>query len=103
MHPITALMLSRAIEEERRRVLSPQRRWLNEVQDARAERRASWIPAIRLPGILRAARRRGVVAAARAPGPMRSGRFCCHRGMAQARDTGAGKHPGGLPRAILGG
>ena len=53
MHPITALMLSRAIEEERRRVMSPRRRWLNEVQDARAERRARWIDAIRLPGILR--------------------------------------------------
>lgn len=53
MHPITALMLSRAIEEERRRVLSPRRRWLNEVQDARAERRAPRIGAIRHPGILR--------------------------------------------------
>ena len=53
MHPITALMLSRAIEEERRRVLSPRRRWLNEVQDARVERRALRIAAIRLPGILR--------------------------------------------------
>ena len=55
MHPITALMLSRAIEEERRRALSPRRRWLNEVQDARAERRAPWTSAIRLPGILRPA------------------------------------------------
>ena len=53
MHPITALMLSRAIEEERRRVMSPRRRWLNEVQDARAERRGPWIDAILLPGILR--------------------------------------------------
>ena len=53
MHPITALMLSRAIEDERRRVLSPRRRWLNEAPDAREERRASWIDAIRLPGILR--------------------------------------------------
>jgi hypothetical protein len=54
MHPITALMLSRSIEEERRRV-SPRRRWLNEVQDPRAERRAPQIDAIRLPGILRTA------------------------------------------------
>lgn len=53
MHPVTALMLSRAIEEERRRVQSPRRRWLNEVQDARAERRAPRIEAIRLPGFLR--------------------------------------------------
>jgi len=53
MHPITALMLSRTIEEERRRVMSPRRRWLKEVQYARAERRASWIDAIRLAGILR--------------------------------------------------
>ena len=55
MHPITALMLSRSIEEERRRVLSPRRRWLNEVQEARAERPASWITAFRLPAILRPA------------------------------------------------
>ena len=55
MHPITALMLSRTIEEERRRVMSPGRRWLNEVQDARAERRAPRIDAIRLLGILRPA------------------------------------------------
>ena len=53
MHPITALMLSRTIDEERRRVMPPRHRWLNEVQDARAERRASWIDAIRLAGILR--------------------------------------------------
>ena len=53
MHPIAALMLSRTIEEERRRVMSPRRRWLNDVQDARAERRAPRIEAIRLPGILR--------------------------------------------------
>lgn len=55
MHPITALMLSRSIEEERRRVLSPRRRWLNDVQEARAEHRAPRIAAIRLPGILRPA------------------------------------------------
>ena len=55
MHPLTALMLSRTIEEERRRVMSPRRRWLNEVQDAPAERRAPRIYAIRLPGILRPA------------------------------------------------
>ena len=53
MHPITALMLSRTIDEERRRVMSLRHRWLNQVQDARAERRASWIDAIRLAGILR--------------------------------------------------
>jgi len=47
-------MLSRSIEEERRRVMSQRRRWLNDVQDARAERRANRIEAIRLPGILRA-------------------------------------------------
>jgi hypothetical protein len=51
MHPITALMLSRTIEEERRRVMSPRRRWPNEVQNAPAERRAPRIHAIRLPGI----------------------------------------------------
>ena len=56
MHPIAALMLSTIIEEERRRVRSPRRGWLNEVQDARAERRAPRIHASRLPGILRAAR-----------------------------------------------
>ena len=55
MHPVTALMLSRAIEEERRRVMSPRRRWLNELQGARAERRAPRIDAIRLLGILRPA------------------------------------------------
>jgi hypothetical protein len=55
MHPITALMLSRTIEEERRRVMSPRRRWLNDVQDARAERRAPRIDALRLLGILRPA------------------------------------------------
>jgi hypothetical protein len=54
MHPITALMLSRSIEEERRRVLSP-RRWLNDVQEARTEHRAPRIAAIGLPGILRPA------------------------------------------------
>lgn len=54
MHPIAALMLSRSIEEDRRRA-SPRRRWLKEVQDARAERRAPRIEAIRLPGILRPA------------------------------------------------
>jgi hypothetical protein len=53
MHPITALMLSRTIEEERRRVMSPRRRWLNEVRNAPAERNAPRIYAIRLPGIPR--------------------------------------------------
>lgn len=56
MHPIAALMLSRSIEEERRRVMSPRRRWLNDVQEARAEQRAGRIEAIRLPGILRPSR-----------------------------------------------
>ena len=55
MHPIAALMLSTIIEEERRRVRSPRRRWLNEVQDARAERRGPRIDAFRLPSILRPA------------------------------------------------
>jgi hypothetical protein len=55
MHPITALMLSRTIEEERRRVMSPRRRWLNEVQDARAERRAPRTDALPLLGLLRPA------------------------------------------------
>jgi len=53
MHPIAALMLSRSVEEDRRRAMSPRRRWLNEVQVARAERRAPRIGAIRLLGILR--------------------------------------------------
>jgi hypothetical protein len=55
MHPIAALMLSRSIEEERRRVLSPRRRWLNDVQEAGTEHRAPRIAAIGLPGILRPA------------------------------------------------
>ena len=53
MHPVAALMLSRSIEEERRRVMSPRRRWLNDVQEARAENRARRNEAIRLPGLLR--------------------------------------------------
>lgn len=50
MHPITALMLSRQHEEERRRVLSRRRHRYVEAEIATAsEKRASWIDRIRLP------------------------------------------------------
>ena len=96
MHPIAALMLSRTIEEERRRVMSPRRRWLNDVQDARAERRASLDrrhPSPRHPAALRL---HGVAAAARAPGPMRSGRSL-PRPMARASHGCRGSTPGASP------
>lgn len=50
MHPITALMLSRHQEEERRRVLSQRRHRYAEVEIAAdSEKRASWIDRIRMP------------------------------------------------------
>ena len=41
MHPIAALMLSRAIEEERRRVPGTRRRWLGDDEVADREGRPS--------------------------------------------------------------
>lgn len=41
MHPIAALMLSRAIEEERRRVAGTRRRWLGDDHLADHESRLS--------------------------------------------------------------
>ena len=50
MHPITALMLSRHQEEERRRVLSQRHHRYAEVEIAAdSEKRASWIDRIRMP------------------------------------------------------
>jgi hypothetical protein len=53
MHPIAALMLSEALEEERRRVLRHPRRWVNVETAAPAERPAPRAGTIRLPGIFR--------------------------------------------------
>ena len=50
MHPITALMLSRQHEEERRRVLSRRNHRYAEAEMAAASgKRATWIDRIRLP------------------------------------------------------
>jgi hypothetical protein len=50
MHPITALMLSQQMEEERRRKLGERRhRFLAPEHTAAGEKRASWIDRIRAP------------------------------------------------------
>lgn len=50
MHPITALMLSRQQEEERRRVLSHRRHRYAEIEiSAAGQKRGPWLDRIRLP------------------------------------------------------
>jgi hypothetical protein len=50
MHPITALMLSRQQEEERRRVLSLRHHRYAEIEiSAAAQKRVPWLDRIRLP------------------------------------------------------
>jgi hypothetical protein len=49
MHPTAALMLSRSVEEDRRRVLSRRQAWLDAELDARAGRRAPLSAMLRLP------------------------------------------------------
>ena len=52
MHPIAALMLSEALEEERRRVQRHPRRWMNDVRPAGA---TTTLGILRLPRIFRLA------------------------------------------------
>jgi hypothetical protein len=50
MHPITALMLSQHMEEERRQRLSERRhRFLAPEHGVSGEKRASWIDRVRVP------------------------------------------------------